>query len=67
MGFKQARRRAGLTARQVAKKFGVSLAAVYGWEKGTYLPRGERLPQIARLYGCTVEELMDEATAEEGR
>ena len=54
MGFKQARRRAGLTARQVAKKFGVSLAAVYGWEKGTSLPRGERLPQIARLYGCTV-------------
>ncbi len=50
-----------MSVQQAAKKFGVSLPAIYAWEKGQYLPRGERLLQIALSYGCTVEELMDEA------
>lgn len=64
MGFKGARRRAGLTVREAAKRFGVSLEAVYKWETGAYLPQGKRLPQIARVYGCTVEELLDNAEQE---
>ena len=33
-------------------------AAVYMWETGKQAPRASRLPEIAELYGCTVDELL---------
>lgn len=57
MGFKEARERAGLSAMQAAAKLKVSLATVYYWESGVYRPAGKRLPEIAELYHCTVDEL----------
>lgn len=59
MGFKSARIAAGLTVQQVIKALGVSDAAVYMWETGQQRPRASRLPEIARLYGCTVDELLE--------
>lgn len=62
MRLKEMRKRAGLTARDVALEMGVSFQNVYNWENGSYLPPTKRLPEIARLYGCTVDELLqDEA------
>ena len=57
MGFKQARINAGLSVRQVMKALDVSDAAVYQWETGVFLPSAKRLPEIAKLYGTTVDEL----------
>ena len=60
MGFKKARQQAGLTARQAANCLGVSIQNVYNWEANSYYPETERLKEIAKLYGCTVDELLKE-------
>lgn len=57
MGFKEARERAGLSPMQAAEKLKVSLATVYYWESGVYRPAGKRIPEIAELYHCSVDEL----------
>ena len=59
MGLKEARKRAGLTAKDVALSLGVTFQNVYNWENGSYLPPSKRLPELAKLYGCTVDELLD--------
>lgn len=58
MALKEARKRAGLTARDVANALGFSLQNVYNWESGSYLPKTKHLTEIANLYGCTVDELL---------
>lgn len=58
MGLKEARKRAGLTAREVARAIGVSLQNVYNWEAGSYFPRAEKLRELSKLYGCTMDELL---------
>ena len=55
MSFRSARVAAGLSVRQVIEKLKVTDAAVYMWETGTQAPRASRLPEIAELYGCTVD------------
>ena len=57
------RKRAGLTAKDVALAMGVSFQNVYKWENGSYLPPTKRLPEIAKLYGCTVDELLADIQA----
>ena len=47
-----------MTQMEVAKRLGVSDAAVCQWEKGDTMPTAGRLVQIARLYGVTVDELL---------
>ena len=55
-----ARRRAGLLQRQVADALNVSLGTVAMWDTGRNKPRADMLPKIAKLYGCTVDELLRE-------
>lgn len=55
-----ARRRAGLLQRQVADALNVSLGSVAMWDTGRNKPRADMLPKIAKLYGCTVDELLRE-------
>lgn len=47
-----------LTQREVAKILGVKESAVSKWERGVSKPRADKLPVIAKLYGCTIEELL---------
>ena len=58
MGLKEARKRAGLTAIEAGRAVGVSAQNVYNWEAGSYLPEGARLKRLAKLYDCTVDELL---------
>ena len=58
MGFREARLAAGLTVANVMTALKVSDAAVYQWETGVTIPNGKRLPEIAKLYGCTVDDLL---------
>lgn len=59
MAFRQARLKAGLSVREVTEKIGVSDAAVYMWETGQTRPRASLLPVIAKIYGCTIDDLLD--------
>ena len=58
MSFKKARLAAGLSVAQVMKALSVSDAAVYQWETGITAPNAKRLPEIAKLYGVTIDELL---------
>lgn len=58
MSFKEARQKAGLSARRVSVALDVSQQAVFDWEAGRYNPGANRLPEIAKLYGCTIDELL---------
>ena len=46
------------TQKEVAKALGVKESAVSKWERGLAKPRADKPPQIAKLYGCTIEELL---------
>lgn len=58
MSFKSARIKAGLSAKEAAERLGVSVASVSYWESGACGPISKRLPEIARLYGVSVDELL---------
>lgn len=58
MGFRAARKRAGITLEQAGAALGVSPAAISGWETGRAMPEAGRLLAIAKLYGCTVDDLL---------
>ena len=60
MGFRQARIKAGLSVSQVTKDLGVSDVSVYYWESGQTRPTAKRLMQIAKLYHCSIEELLQD-------
>lgn len=65
MGFRKARTAAGLSVAQVMEALKVSDAAVYQWETGQTTPSSKRLPEIAKLYGCTIDELLAPDAPEE--
>ena len=50
----------GLTQEQLAVTLGVSIQSVSRWECGNTLPDVMLLPEIARLYGVTVDDLYRE-------
>ena len=50
------------TQREVAQILGVKASAVSKWERGLSKPRVDRLPAIAKLYGCSIEELLADTT-----
>lgn len=60
MTLKELRQKSGLTQEQVAKLIDVDQAAVSNWELGKYTPTRKYREKLAKLYGCTVDELMEE-------
>ena len=60
LSFLSARKKAGLTQADVASEVGVSAAAVCQWETGATVPKAKLLPEIAKLYKCTVDKLLKE-------
>lgn len=53
------------TQREVAKAVGVQESAVSKWERGLAKPRADKLPMLAKLYGCTIEELLADDVEQE--
>lgn len=52
------REAAGYTQEAVTKLFGYkSNASITRWEQGHYLPSFETLSKLAKLYGCTLDDL----------
>lgn len=60
MGFRTARIKAGKTILDVQKEMGVSAVTLHNWESGAYMPRADKLKQLAEFYGCTVDELLEQ-------
>lgn len=53
------RREKGLTQTFIASKLGVKQNTVAQWESGKRNPPAAKLPELARLLGCTVDELFE--------
>lgn len=58
------RRQAGMTQEELAVKLGVTNQSVSKWESAQCCPDIALLPDIARLFGLTVDELLTGASAE---
>ena len=56
--YKVLREKAGLSVKQVMEALNVSDAAVYFWDPGAKKKKKKKLPDIAKLSGCTVDELL---------
>lgn len=59
MTLKEMREAAGLRQEDVAKKLNVDQAAVSNWERGKTGISRKYHKKLAKLYGCTVEELLN--------
>lgn len=57
MEIRKCREKAGLTLTDVARAMNVDSAAVFRWESGEADPRANKLPRLADLFGCTIDEL----------
>lgn len=58
MGIASKRRQLGLSQAELAKMLGVDQTAVHNWESGKAMPAAKRLPVIARILQCSVDELL---------
>ncbi len=65
MSFFSARKKAGLSQREAADKLGVSDVAVCHWETGKHQPKAKLLIEIAKLYNCSVDDLLRSDGGEE--
>ena len=60
MGIREMRVRANKSVSEVQKALNVSDAAVYYWENGTTKPTVDNLMKLAKLYECSVDDLLYE-------
>ena len=64
MSYLACRKKAGLTQSEVAKRLGITESSVCQWETGVTHPSTKRLFEIAKLYECTVDELLADDESE---
>lgn len=57
--LRAARRSRGLTQGQLAVRLGLTRQAISKWEQGQSQPDLGNLRQLAEMYGCTVDELLN--------
>lgn len=55
-----ARKKINMTQAEVADKLGIDTSTVAKWETGVAYPRASMLLKLARLYECTIEDLIGE-------
>lgn len=58
MTFKELRKDAGLTVKDVSKKIGISTSTIYSYENSSRLPTVSILTQLARIYKVDFEEIL---------
>lgn len=56
--YKEIRKQVGMTAQEVATRLGVSISTLFSWESGKTSPDSTFVVLLARLYGCTADELI---------
>ena len=59
----QKRKEHNMTQMQLADALGISFQAVSNWERGNSMPDISKLPELAELFGCSIEELLGGGTS----
>jgi len=67
MNFKFYRKKAGLTMQQVADALGITTGAIAQWEVNGIFPEAKRLSALAKLYNCTIDELLSDEKPEDAQ
>lgn len=62
-GIKFLRERASLTQLELATVLNVKQASVSRWENGDSMPSADKLPELAKALGCSIDDLYDSKTA----
>ncbi|HIY73896.1 MAG TPA: helix-turn-helix domain-containing protein [Candidatus Intestinimonas merdavium] len=55
--IKQLRESVGLSQDSLAKGLGVDRSTVAKWETSGVYPRGDKIPELAKLLRCTIDAL----------
>lgn len=61
MRIKELREARGIPQRQLAADMGVLPTAVCNWETEVALPKARDLPQLAKVLGCSINDLYVDA------
>ena len=61
MNIRVLRNARGLTLTELARRCDVSIASARQWEVGITFPSADKLPIIAAILGCTIDDLYDMA------
>lgn len=54
------RKKCNMTQMELADKMGISFQAVSNWERGTSMPDISKLPELAEIFGVTIDQLLGE-------
>lgn len=57
MEIKKYRELAGITKAELARIMEVDQAAVTRWDRGEALPWAAKIPKLADLFGCSIDQL----------
>ncbi len=57
--FRAAREGARMSVKEVSEMFGCTVTSVSNWELGKNLPESVKLPQLAAVYGVSIDWLLD--------
>ena len=58
--IKQKRESKNLTQAELGEMLNVNRSTVAMWETGDAFPRSDKLPILAKIFGCTIDDLFDE-------
>ena len=65
--IKQFRERLNITQEELCKMLGVTQSAVAKWETEESLPRTDKLPKLAEIFNCTIDDLFSETKTNKRR
>lgn len=57
MNIKAMREKRQLTQSDLAEKLSVSQTCIAKWETGEAMPRADKLPELAKIFGCSIDDL----------
>lgn len=60
MNIRKYRKNIGLSQIELSKLLNIDQTAISMWETGKSMPKADKLPLLASVLGCTVDELFDE-------
>ena len=57
--IEEQRKKKGITQDALAEMLHIDRSTIAKWETGAAMPRADKLPKIAEVFECTIEELFE--------
>lgn len=51
------RKKSRITQQKLSEKLGIDRSTIAKWESGDTMPRADKLPELAKILNCTIDEL----------